>query len=141
VKVLEMPAGRVLCQFAIEPGQVFLGAIDDGEREDFRDFVGVDGGELGAQGGEEIAAGLDEEQEFGGIFNGVLPAINAARIGQNVDAGGQTLFDQMASDALGLLSGAAGGEDNDFVGHFYRIFADFGWACGPAARYIFEMAP
>jgi hypothetical protein len=63
--------------------------------------------------------GFDEEQDFSGGFQGSLPTVDGGDAGDDVDAGGETLADERAGDALGFVLGDGGGKDEATIGGGY----------------------
>ena len=64
------------------------------------------------EGFEALGSGLDEEQGFAGTFEFALPGVDRFhRCGEDVDAGGEVLFDDGACDFAGFGERAAGDQD------------------------------
>src|SRR5579872_5793702 len=82
------------CKLAIEPPEIGLGTVHHWNCDHFRHIVRVDFLDFSAQGGEEVAARLDQQQPFGGVLNFSFPTVDAAGIREDVNAGGEALVDQ-----------------------------------------------
>ena len=116
-------------KFLIDPIEVCGGAVHDGQHNELRQLIGVERLDGGAQAVQHIMTRLDDQEMFGGRFDFFFPAIDAAGR-KDVDAGGEAMFDQVASNGIGLFLRFARGEDDDLltVGHVTRI------AFGPGAQ-------
>lgn len=75
--------------------------------------------EGGFEGVEIGGGGFDEEQDFGAGRDGSPPAIDRGDAGDDVDAGGQALFDEGTSDVFGFILGDGGGEDDATISGGY----------------------
>src|SRR6185312_13298074 len=84
----------VKMQLRIEPGEVVWRSGDDWQGQDFGQFVGVRGSQDCREGIVALARRLDEQHPVRGIFDFSLPAVNAADSRNQIDAGGQTRFDE-----------------------------------------------
>ena len=76
------------------------------------------------QGAEFLYAGLDEQQVFAGVFDFFLPAVNRFdRYGEDVDARGQALFYDRASD-LPRFGQIGSGDKNqpEIYGHGHCLY-------------------
>src|SRR6266851_1941111 len=68
---------------------------------------------------KKIATRLDDEEPFSGVFDFVLPSINAADAREDIDARGEVMFDQIVRETRSQLLRIAGGEHDDLVRHFF----------------------
>jgi len=67
------------------------------------------------ESGEPGLDGLDDEQDFVGAFDRLLPAVDGSESREEVDAGGEPLLDEGLSDAFGFLPAAGRGENQACV--------------------------
>ena len=100
----------------VEPG---LAGAFGGEDEEFGDLVGMEAVQGDLEGVKIGGGGLDEEQDFSGSFHGTLPTVDGGDAGDDVDASGETLVDEGASDAFGFILGDGSGEDEATIGGRY----------------------
>jgi hypothetical protein len=100
----------------VEPG---LAGGFGGEDEKLGDLVGVEAVQGGFEGVKISGGGLDEQQDFISGFPGSLPTVDGSDAGNDVDAGGETLVNEGASDALGFVLRDGGGEDQATIGGGY----------------------
>jgi len=95
-----------------EPAKVGGGAGGDGEDEEFGSVVGVEAEDFLFEGFEAPGNGFDEEQVFARSFKFALPNVERFhRCREDVDAGGEVLFDDDPRDSAGLGERTAGDQD------------------------------
>jgi hypothetical protein len=104
-------------QRVCEPLQVFGAAIYYLDRDALRHIVGVQFANRLADCGKHFRTCLDQQQPFPAGLNFSLLAIDGFYLRDDVDAGGDVLFYEMAGDLAGFLFRARGAEDDLFVGH------------------------
>lgn len=77
-----------------EPVEVCGAAGVDVEDEEFRDGVGVESAESGFECGKARRSGFDDKEDFRGLLDFVLPAVDGFDLGNEVDAGSEALLDE-----------------------------------------------
>ena len=87
-----------------DPLQVGGKARLDRKREEFRAVVGVQFGESDLEGFDRLG-GLDQEDRLSVVMDLPLPAVDRARAGEDVHAGGEPLFDEGAGETGRLVGG------------------------------------
>src|SRR5450755_4250200 len=90
---------RKFSELRCQPCQIFFGPNDDRNGDDLRRIVAVERRDGLANGFETLACGLDGQENFAGLLDGTLPAVDALNGRKNVDASSQTSFDQGIRDA------------------------------------------
>ncbi len=65
---------------------------------------------------------LHDQEPLLSFFHFVLPSIDGGHVRNDVDAGGEPPFDEMARDFIGFVFRAGGGKDDSFVGHIESGF-------------------
>jgi hypothetical protein len=89
----------------------------DVEDEELGDGVGMEAVEGGFEGLEAWGGGFDDEEDFRGALDLALPAVDGLDLRDEVDAGGEALFDEGGGDVFGLFEAGGGGKDDAWFGH------------------------
>src|SRR5262249_25520600 len=81
-----------------------------------------------AQGLDSLLCSLDDEELLAVVLDGVLPPVDRADLGDDVDARGDVLLDERLGQRRGVEAGADGGQDDDGLhGAAVRAMASAAW--------------
>lgn len=94
-----------------EPLEVRFGGGFGIQDEELGQFVGVHLTDPGFDAVQVFRCGLDQQQNLRGVLHSALPSIDRREPRDEIDAGGETLVDEYASNALGFVARTGGGEN------------------------------
>src|SRR5262245_34690607 len=101
----------------LDPLQVTRAPVGNRQDDELGQFVRMELSEALLNGEDPIACGLDDQLLLEVALDGALPAIERCHRREQVDAGGEVLFDQRPGDGLSSIARRDGRQDEDDVGH------------------------